>query len=341
MSPDSLFSLSGFQKSLLISVYQIRRRISAAPRPTLTKGNPLFPASPFVPRPACFLLLRRGSPCFPLLHSYRDQLASCSYEGSASFSRLTIRIRARQALPPTKGIPLFPAIPFVPRPACFLLLRRVSFLFASHSRILCRQALPLTKGIPLFPASPFVPRPTCSLHLRRVSFLFASHSRIPARQALPLTKGILRFPASPFVPRPACSLLLRRVSFLLASHHSYPRPAGSASYEGYLPVSRHTIRTASSLLPLPTKGQLPFRVPPFVSPPAKAFRCHDKKKKPGISPGLSSRTTSSAATCTQNSVLHPLRQPRHSVISIYPHCASLSTVIYPFSSTAPITQETL
>ena len=84
---------------------------------------------------------------------------SNSYEGFASFSPPTIRIRARQALPLTKGIPLFPAIPFVPRPACFLLLRRVSLLSASHSRICPRQALPLTKGqLPFRLPQPY-PRP--------------------------------------------------------------------------------------------------------------------------------------------------------------------------------------
>ena len=284
MSPDSLFSLSGFQKSLLISVYQIRRRISAAPRPTLTKGNPLFPASPFVPRPACFLLLRRVSPYFPPYHSYRDQLAPCYYEGSASFSRPAIRIRSRQALPLTKGIPLFPAIPFVPRPACFLHLRRVSFLFASHSRILARQALPLTKGIPLFPPHPSYRVQLAPCYYEGSASFSRPTIRIRARQALPPTKGILRFPASPFVPQPACSPSLRRVSFLSASHHSYPHPPR---------LSDATTKRKS-----------------------RAFR-------PASPQGL-----------------HPLQQPALKIL-FYPHCASLSTVIYPFSSTAPITQETL
>ena len=155
MSPDSLFSLSGFQKSLLISVYQIRRRISAAPRPTLTKG-----------------------------------------------------------------IPLFPAIPFVPRPACFLHLRRVSFLFASHSRILARQALPLTKGIPLFPPPP----------------------SYRVQQAPATTKGQLPSRLPPFVSLPGRLCLLRRVSSVSPPHPSYRVQLASYTYEGLASFSRPTIR---------------------------------------------------------------------------------------------------
>ena len=166
--------------------------------PTPAKGQLPSRVPPFVSAPGRLCLLRRVSLCSPPHPSYRVQLAPCYYEGSASFSRPTIRI--------------------------------------------------------------------------------------PVRQALPLTKGISLFPAIPFVPRPACSPSLRRVSFLSASHHSYPHPPR---------LSDATTKRKS-----------------------RAFR-------PASPQGL-----------------HPLQQPALKIL-FYPHCASLSTVIYPFSSTAPITQETL
>ena len=174
----------------------IARHMANAIRPDTDEASISRPTS--VSRPASFLLLRRVPLVFAPHHSYRDRQASHPYEGSASFSRPTIRIRARQALPLTKGISLFPAIPFV--------------------------------------------------------------------------------------PRPACSPSLRRVSFLSASHHSYPHPPR---------LSDATTKRKS-----------------------RAFR-------PASPQGL-----------------HPLQQPALKIL-FYPHCASLSTVIYPFSSTAPITQETL
>ena len=174
--------------SCSLSVYQKRRRFSAAPRPTLTKGQLPSRLPPFVSVPGRLCLLRRVSLCSPPYPSYRVQLASCSYEGFASFSR--------------------PTAVFLPGRLC--LLRR-AFLYspphpsyrnqlapppyegsASFSRptirILARQALPLTKGFPLFPTSPFVPRPASSLSLRRVSFLSASHSRIRARQGFQMPR---------------------------------------------------------------------------------------------------------------------------------------------------------
>ena len=88
-----------------------------------------------VSRPASFLLLRRVPLVFAPHHSYRDRQASHPYEGSASFSRLTIRIATSKPVPPTKGLPGFRAVPSVSRPASFPALRRVIFLFASHVRI--------------------------------------------------------------------------------------------------------------------------------------------------------------------------------------------------------------
>ena len=347
VSPDSLFSLSGFQKSLLISVYQIRRRISAAPRPTLTKGNPLFPASPFVPRPACFLLLRRVSPCFPLLHSYRVQLASYSCEGSASFSRPTIRIPVRQALPPTKDIPLFPATPSVPQPACSLYLRRVNFLFASHSRIPARQALPLTKGIPLFPTSPFVQRPACSLLLRRVSPCFLPHPSYRVQQAPATTKGQLPSRLPPFVSLPGRLCLLRRVPSVSPPHPSYRVQLASCSYEGSASFSPPTIRIlARQALPL-TKGILLFPAIPFVPRPACFLHLrrvsfllashHSYPRPPRLSDATTKRKSRAFRPASPQG-LHPLQQPALKIL-FYSHCTSLSTALYPFTPTAPVSAQ--
>ena len=167
-----------------------------------------------VSRPASFLLLRRVPLVFAPHHSYRDRQASHPYEGSASFSRLTIRIATSKLSPLTKGFPVFLSHHSYPRldapPPCEG--------SASFSRLTIHIAtskpVPPTKGLPGFRAVPSVSRPASFPALRRVIFLFASHVRIAtSKLSITSTNSNGRAFARPFFKN--CISSSTPISFLL------------------------------------------------------------------------------------------------------------------------------
>ena len=105
-----------------------------------------------------------------------------------------------------------------------------------------------------------------------------------------------------------------------------------------LSVYQKRRRFSAAPRPTLTKGQLPSRVPPFVSSPGRL--CLLRRVSFLLAPHSRIRARQGFQMPRQKEKAGHFARPLP-IILFYPHCASLSTVIYPFSSTAPITQETL
>ena len=301
--------------------------------PTPAKGQLPSRVPPFVSPSGRLYLLRRVSPCSPPHHPYRNQLAPSTYEGLISFlhptavsppGRLFLLRRVFPCSPPhhSYSVQLAPCYYEGYLPVSYhtlrtasskpLLLRRVSFLLASHHSYPCPAGSVSYEGYLPFPR----------LTLRTASSLLPA----PTKSQLPS-----RLPPSVSSPGRLC--LLRRVFSCSPPYHSYRVQLASYTYEGLASFSRPTIRIrARQGFQMPRQKE---KAGHFAQPLLKDYiLCSNLHSKFCFTP-------TAPASAQRYIHLPPLHQPQHSVISIYPHCASLSTVIYPFSSTAPITQETL